>query len=198
MHKSPQLFISGFDRNVAQLFIDPSLHQCLHRPIKSEQKHVLICYNNTRVARWWAFNFAKVPPRYVLCMPRYDELKVVFLKSVHKKVLSRKKKNLSTRGFEPTTSYTLVRRSTTWTVCAVVFKGMLLKFSLHLGLLRAVETERKHAWTRDNNLRVGGWWALHYQHRLCRFAPSLVSKQRDRQTDRQTDRQLFSFIYIYI
>ena len=78
VHKSPQLFICGFDRNVAQLFSDPSLHQCLHHPIKSEQKHALICYNNTRVARWRAFNFAKVPCWYVLCMPRYDELKVVF------------------------------------------------------------------------------------------------------------------------
>ena len=93
VHKSPQLFISGFDRNVAQLFSDPSLHQCLHRPIKSEQKHVLICYNNTRVARWWAFNFAKVPPRYVLCM---DELKSCFKKVFTKRYWVERKKSVNT------------------------------------------------------------------------------------------------------
>ena len=35
LHKSPQLFVCGFDRNVAQLFSDSSLHQYLHHPIKA-------------------------------------------------------------------------------------------------------------------------------------------------------------------
>ena len=74
-------------------------------------------------------------------MPRYYQLKVEVCTKRY--CLERKKKHLPTREFKPTTSYTLVRHSTTSTACAVVYKGMLLKFSLYLDLLCAVENESR-------------------------------------------------------
>ena len=75
VRKSPQLFVCSFDRNVAKLFSDPSLRQCLHHPVKNKQKRVLIYYNNARVTRLWAFNFTKIPDRHILFVPRYYDLK---------------------------------------------------------------------------------------------------------------------------
>ena len=79
---------------------------------------------------------------------------------------------------------------TTWTLSAVVFKGMLLKFSLHLRIQLTLQSKRKHTWTCGKKLGVGRWWALCVRHLLSRNRQSQVSYRRDRRTDG------FSALYI--
>ena len=85
----------------------------------------------------------------------------------------KKKKCQQLPGFEPTTFCLQVRCSTIWTLSAVVFccSSFLYTFAFN-------SSKRKHVWTHDNRLGVGGrWWVLHV-------------------TDRRTDGRVFSFMHL--
>ena len=65
-------------RNVAQLFGDPSLHQCHHGPIKNKQNMYCLLQQHSN-CQMMDVSFAKILCRYTLFACQHtDELKVKF------------------------------------------------------------------------------------------------------------------------
>ena len=95
--------LHGFDRNVSQLFLVFSLHQCLQHVVKSKQKQIWISNQHIQVPRCNVFNFAQVWLRCVLGIPSNSSIKAEFKKCVCKKYDFEKKRSYSPPGFEPTT-----------------------------------------------------------------------------------------------
>jgi len=62
-------------KNVQQMFTVFSLHQCLQRTVKNEQRQLSISNQHIRVPRWHAFSFAQVPFWCVLGMPSNSGIK---------------------------------------------------------------------------------------------------------------------------
>jgi len=77
---------------------------------------------------------------------------------------------------------------------AMVFDGMLLKFSALLRLQPTTEHNLITALTRGDKLEVGGWCIYDVRQLICWYQQFQVSKRHDGQTDRQTDS--FSALYI--
>jgi len=84
-------YLHGFDRNVPQLFFVFSLHLCLKRTVKNEQKQISISNHYSRVLRWCAFDFAQVPFWCVLGMPSNSAIKAGLQKNVYGKKIFEKK-----------------------------------------------------------------------------------------------------------
>ena len=70
---------------------------------------------------------------------------------------------------------------------AVVFDGMLLKFSLLL-LQTAAECKLITTLTRSDNHEAEGWWINNVRQLMCQCWKSQASYRHDRQTDGRTDR----------
>ena len=66
-------------------------------------------------------------------------------------------KKICSAGLEPATSWMQVSYTTHWAIGAVVFDGMLLKFSPLLCLQPAVEHNVITALPRSDKLEVGRW-----------------------------------------
>ena len=84
---------------------------------------------------------------------------------------------------------------------AVVFNGMLLKFSPLLCLQPAAEHNLITALTRSDKREAGGWWVYDVRQLMCCYEQSQVSYWHDGRTDRQIDgridRRTAFQLYIY-
>ena len=117
--------------------------------------------------------------------------KLNFKKRVCKKYWFSRKKNFSPAGFKPATSWMQVSCTNHWAISAAVFDGMLLEFSPPLCLQPAAERNLITAFTRSDNLEVGGWWIYYTKQLIWQCRQSQVSYRRDRQTDGRIAFQLY-------
>jgi len=186
--------LSGFDRNVQQLFTVFSLHQCLQCAVMNEWKQLSFSNHHSRVPRWRVFNFAQVSFRCVLGMPRNSVIKAELKKkNVYAKSIDFRKKICSPPGFEPTTSWMQVSYSNNW---AGFWWNVARGFSTSSSSTRC-RTQSDHC----INLRWQTWsrkiMGLYDVRQLISwYRLTQASYQCDGQTDGQSDGRLFQ-LYIY-
>ena len=120
---------------------------------------------------------------------------------MYAKSIDFQKKPCSPPGLEPATSWMEVSCTTHWTICAVVFDRVLLKFSPLLCLQPAAEHNLITALTRSDKREAGGWWVYDVRQLMCCYEQSQVSYWHDGRTDRQIDgridRRTAFQLYIY-